>query len=60
MVGKMVNGTGLTDDRRVSEQVRLESESESYILNSSKGLAERDRQFGAGKADRKDRHVPEP
>ena len=38
MVGKMVNGTGLTDDRRVSEQVRLESESENYILNSSKGL----------------------
>ena len=43
MVGKMVNGTGLTDDRRVSEQVRIESESENYILNSSKGLAERDR-----------------
>ena len=41
MVGKMVNGTGLTDDRRVSEQVRLESE--NYILNSSKGLAQRDR-----------------
>ena len=59
----MGNGTGLSDDRRVSEQVfkhnnnnddntynRSQIENKS-IKSVAKGLAERNREFGFGKVD---------